>query len=120
LIGLDTPDDASVWSLGDGRVVVLTTDFYTPVVDDAYDYGAIAAANSLSDVHAMGAVPFLALTLAALPPTWTLLYPKKSSAAWLRNQQKPAPSSLVGTPSRIRNQKSGWSRWASQMKKNFY
>ena len=47
---------------------MLTTDFFTPVVDDAYDYGAIAAANSLSDVHAMGAVPFLALTVAALPP----------------------------------------------------
>jgi len=46
---------------------VLTTDFFTPVVDDAYDYGAIAAANSLSDVYAMGATPFLALTVAALP-----------------------------------------------------
>ena len=46
---------------------MLTTDFFTPVVDDAYDYGAIAAANSLSDVYAMGATPFLALTVAALP-----------------------------------------------------
>jgi selenide,water dikinase len=46
----------------------MTTDFFTPVVDDAYDYGAIAAANSLSDVYAMGATPFMALTIAALPP----------------------------------------------------
>jgi selenide,water dikinase len=46
----------------------LTTDFFTPVVDDAYDYGAIAAANSLSDVYAMGGRPFLALNIAALPP----------------------------------------------------
>jgi selenide, water dikinase len=46
----------------------MTTDFFTPVVDDPYDYGAIAAANSLSDVYAMGAVPFMALTVAALPP----------------------------------------------------
>lgn len=46
----------------------MTTDFFTPVVDDPYDYGAIAAANSLSDVYAMGAEPFLALTIAALPP----------------------------------------------------
>ncbi len=46
----------------------MTTDFFTPVVDDPYDYGAIAAANSLSDVYAMGARPFLALTVAALPP----------------------------------------------------
>jgi len=68
LIGLDTPDDAAVWRLGGGRALVMTTDFFTPVVDDGYDYGAIAAANSLSDVYAMGAVPFMALTVAALPP----------------------------------------------------
>jgi selenide, water dikinase len=68
LIGLDAPDDAAVWRLADGRALVVTTDFFTPVVDDPYDYGAIAAANSLSDVYAMGAVPFLALTVAALPP----------------------------------------------------
>lgn len=52
---------------------MFTTDFFTPVVDDPYDYGAIAAANSLSDVYAMGGEPFLALTVAALPPgldTW--------------------------------------------------
>jgi selenide,water dikinase len=47
---------------------VLTTDFFTPVVDDPYDYGAIAAANALSDVYAMGGTPFLALNVAALPP----------------------------------------------------
>ena len=68
LIGLESPDDAAVWRLADGRALVVTTDFFTPVVDDPYDYGAIAAANSLSDVYAMGAVPFLALTVAALPP----------------------------------------------------
>jgi selenide,water dikinase len=48
--------------------LVVTTDFFTPVVDDAYDYGAIAAANALSDVYAMGGQPFLALNIAALPP----------------------------------------------------
>ena len=68
MIGLETPDDAAVWRLGDGRALVMTTDFFTPVVDNPYDYGAIAAANSLSDVYAMGAEPFLALTVAALPP----------------------------------------------------
>lgn len=68
LIGIDAPDDAAAWRLEDGRVLVITTDFFTPVVDDPYDYGAIAAANSLSDVYAMGAKPFLALTIAALPP----------------------------------------------------
>jgi selenide,water dikinase len=53
--------------LDEGRALVVTTDFFTPVVDDAYDYGSIAAANSLSDVYAMGGQPFLALNVAALP-----------------------------------------------------
>jgi selenide,water dikinase len=68
LVGLDSPDDAAVWRLDDGRALVLTTDFFTPVVDDPYDYGAIAAANSLSDIYAMGGQPFLALNVAAFPP----------------------------------------------------
>ena len=66
-MGLREPDDAAVWRLDEERAIVVTTDFFTPVVDDAYDYGAIAAANSLSDVYAMGGRPFLALNVAALP-----------------------------------------------------
>jgi selenide,water dikinase len=68
LVGLDGPDDAAVWRLDEDRALVVTTDFFTPVVDDPYDYGSIAAANSLSDVYAMGGKPFLALNVAALPP----------------------------------------------------
>ena len=68
LVGLDDPDDAAVWRLDDERALVVTTDFFTPVVDDPFDYGAIAAANALSDVYAMGGKPFLALNIAALPP----------------------------------------------------
>ena len=68
LVGLCDPDDAALWRLDDQRALVVTTDFFTPVVDDAYDYGAIAAANALSDVYAMGGRPFLALNIAALPP----------------------------------------------------
>ncbi len=68
LVGLGDPDDAALWRLEDGRALVATTDFFTPVVDDPYDYGAIAAANALSDVYAMGGQPFLALNIAALPP----------------------------------------------------
>jgi len=64
---LEQPDDAAVWRLDDERALVVTTDFFTPVVDNPYDYGAIAAANSLSDVYAMGAKPFLALNVAAFP-----------------------------------------------------
>ena len=67
-MGIGDPDDAAAWRLDDKRALVVTTDFFTPVVDDAYDYGAIAAANSLSDVYAMGARPFLALNVTALPP----------------------------------------------------
>jgi selenide,water dikinase len=66
-VGLREPDDAAVWRLDEDRALVVTTDFFTPVVDDAYDYGSIAAANSLSDVYAMGGKPFLALNVAALP-----------------------------------------------------
>ena len=67
LVGLDDPDDAAVWRLDSERALVITTDFFTPVVDDPYDYGQIAAANALSDIYAMGGVPFLALNIAALP-----------------------------------------------------
>lgn len=67
LVGLDSPDDAAVWRLSDEQAIVITTDFFTPVVDTPYEYGAIAAANSLSDVYAMGGKPFLALNVAALP-----------------------------------------------------
>ena len=66
-MGLREPDDGAVWRLDEERAIVVTTDFFTPVVDDAYDYGSIAAANSLSDIYAMGGRPFLALNVAALP-----------------------------------------------------
>jgi selenide, water dikinase len=68
LVGLAAPDDAAVWRLDEHRALVVTTDFFTPIVDDAYDYGAIAAANALSDLYAMGARPILALNVAAVPP----------------------------------------------------
>lgn len=65
---MDSADDAAIWKLDEQHALVLTTDFFTPVVDDPYDYGAIAAANSISDVYAMGGKPILALNIAALPP----------------------------------------------------
>lgn len=67
IIGLDSPDDAAVWKLDEEQAVVVTTDFFTPVVDEPFDYGAISAANSLSDIYAMGAKPIFALNIAALP-----------------------------------------------------
>ena len=67
LVGAGTGDDAAVWRLNDEVALVVTTDFFAPVVDDPDDYGAIAAANALSDVYAMGGTPLLALNLVAWP-----------------------------------------------------
>jgi selenide,water dikinase len=67
LVGLQPPDDAAVWRIDETRALVFTTDFFTPVVDNPYDYGAIAVANSLSDIYAMGGQPALALNIAAFP-----------------------------------------------------
>lgn len=69
LVGTTTADDAAVYQLTDDIALVLTTDFFTPVVDDPYDFGAIAAANALSDVYAMGATPTTALSLVGFPDT---------------------------------------------------
>ncbi len=66
-MGLGAADDAAVYRLNDDLALVATTDFFTPIVDDAYAYGAIAAANALSDVYAMGGRPVLALNIVALP-----------------------------------------------------
>jgi len=67
LVGFDTCDDAGVYLVADGVALVQTVDFFTPIVDDPYLYGQIAAANSLSDVYAMGGRPVSALTLVAFP-----------------------------------------------------
>jgi selenide,water dikinase len=67
LVGLHTSDDAAVYRLSDELALVQTVDFFPPVVDDAYTYGAIAAANSMSDVFAMGGEVMLALNIAAFP-----------------------------------------------------
>ncbi|WP_106124969.1 selenide, water dikinase SelD [Pseudosporangium ferrugineum] len=67
LVGLDDGDDAAVVKLAAGVAVVATADFFTPVVDDAYDWGRIAAANALSDVYAMGGSPVVAVNLLAWP-----------------------------------------------------
>ncbi|MEU7867160.1 selenide, water dikinase SelD [Dactylosporangium sp. NPDC049140] len=67
LVGLDDGDDAAVVSIANGLAVVATADFFTPVVDDAYDWGRIAAANALSDVYAMGGRPVVAVNLLAWP-----------------------------------------------------
>ena len=67
LVDASTGDDAAVYALGDGRALVVTLDFFTPLVDDPYDFGRIAAANALSDIYAMGARPLFVLNLLAFP-----------------------------------------------------
>jgi selenide,water dikinase len=67
LVGPETGDDAAVYRLRPDLALVITTDFFTPVVDDAYTFGAIAAANALSDIYAMGAQPLMAVNLVAFP-----------------------------------------------------
>jgi selenide,water dikinase len=67
LVGLDDGDDAAAVEVRDGLAILSTADFFTPVVDDAYDWGRIAAANALSDVYAMGGTPVMAINLVAWP-----------------------------------------------------
>ena len=67
LVGIETADDAAVYRLNDRQAVVATTDFFMPIVDDPFDFGAIAATNALSDLYAMGATPLFALALVAMP-----------------------------------------------------
>lgn len=67
LVDLSTGDDAAVYLLSDDRAVVVTVDFFTPIVDDPYDFGRIGATNALSDLYAMGAEPLFALNLVGFP-----------------------------------------------------
>jgi selenide,water dikinase len=67
IVGIETSDDAAVYKLSDEMAVIQTLDFFTPVVDDPYTFGQIAAANSLSDVYAMGGKPTLALNIVCFP-----------------------------------------------------
>ena len=67
LVGTDTADDAAVYRLNERQAVVATTDFFTPIVDDPFDFGRIAATNALSDVYAMGAQPIFALAVVGMP-----------------------------------------------------
>ena len=68
LVGLEVADDAAVYKINDELAIIQTLDFFTPIVDDSYKYGAIAAANAMSDVYAMGGEVILALNIAAFPP----------------------------------------------------
>lgn len=67
LVGIETGDDAAVYRLGPDLALIQTVDYFTPIVDDPYSFGAIAAANALSDIYAMGGKPLLALNIVGFP-----------------------------------------------------
>jgi selenide,water dikinase len=67
LVGIETADDAAVYKINDRQAIVATTDFFMPIVDDPFDFGAIAATNAISDVYAMGGQPLFALALVGMP-----------------------------------------------------
>src|SRR5688500_1249248 len=67
LVGIETSDDAAVYQLNERQAIVATTDFFMPIVDDPFDFGAIAATNAISDVYAMGGQPLFALALVGMP-----------------------------------------------------
>jgi len=67
LVGIETADDAAVYRVNERQAIVATTDFFMPIVDDPFDFGAIAAANALSDVYAMGGTPLFALAVVGMP-----------------------------------------------------
>ncbi|MCO5098982.1 MAG: selenide, water dikinase SelD [Rhodocyclaceae bacterium] len=67
IVGTESSDDAAVYQLNDEQALVATTDFFTPIVDDPYDFGRIAATNAISDIYAMGARPIMALAVVGMP-----------------------------------------------------
>ncbi len=67
MVGNETKDDAAVYDIGGGKAVVSTTDFFTPIVDDPFDFGRIAATNAISDIYAMGAKPLMAIAILGWP-----------------------------------------------------
>jgi selenium donor protein len=85
LVGTETADDAAVWQLDENTCVIATTDFFMPMVDDAFDFGRIAATNAISDVYAMGGRPIMALAILGMPidklPTGTVCEILKGGAA---------------------------------------
>jgi selenide,water dikinase len=67
MVGTETADDAAVYRLNDSQALVATTDFFTPIVDDPFDFGRIAATNAISDIYAMGGTPIMALAIVGMP-----------------------------------------------------
>jgi len=81
-VGLGTNEDAAVYRIPEGMAVIHTLDFFTPVVDDPYDFGQIAAANALSDIYAMGGEPMFALNVVCWPSCYMDLLERTLKGGW--------------------------------------
>lgn len=93
LVGSATADDAAIYKLSDDLALVFTTDFFTPIVDRPYDFGAVAAANALSDVYAMGGTPLMALSIVGFPDA--LLPPAVLGEILLGASEKAAEAGIA-------------------------
>ena len=96
MVGIETSDDAAVYRLDTDRALVQTVDFFTPIVDDPFQFGEIAAANSLSDIYAMGAEPLYALSIVAFPTGRLPLSALTEIMAGARSKVAEAGISIVG------------------------
>ena len=111
LVGTETGDDAAVWRLDADRALVATTDFFTPVVDDARTWGRIAAQNAVSDVYAMGGRPLFALNLVAWPARRELPASRCSPRCWpaaRRSAPRAGSPWSAGTAWTTRSPSTGW------------
>ncbi|MCX8020134.1 MAG: selenide, water dikinase SelD [Chitinophagaceae bacterium] len=96
LVGNSSKDDAAVYDLGNGTALISTTDFFTPVTDDPFDFGRIAAANALSDVYAMGGTPLMALAILGWPVERLPLQPAQAVLEGARTVCEQAGIPLAG------------------------
>ncbi len=96
LVGADTSDDAAVYRIDDNTAIVQTVDFFTPIVDDPYQFGAIAAANSLSDIYAMGARPLFALNIVGFPSNRLPMTVLESILKGAQSKAEEAGISIIG------------------------
>ncbi len=96
IVGTGTSDDAAVYRINKSTAIVQTVDFFTPIVDDPYYFGAIAAANSLSDIYAMGAKPLFALNIVGFPDNRLPIYVLKEILKGASDKAAEAGISILG------------------------
>lgn len=96
LVGNNSKDDAAVYDIGNGKAIISTTDFFTPIVDDPYDFGRIAAVNAISDIYAMGGKPLMAIAILAWPISKLPLSSAQKVLEGARNICEKAGISLAG------------------------